>query len=238
MLAPSPMDSFNIGKQIGTANSPFSGLKDVIESLVETAKKKGLLQAGQDIKTQGAVDVAQATQPFERENLQFASDLKTEQATAEAGAMEQFKIKAGERGTEQAIATAEGTQPFAEKTSVAQSREQGNQARLTARETARLKPTKTKQGYIVTQSGETVPVTTPEGQTEFPEGTQFIKPSESKGGFADVIALKESLEAQGDPIPTGTPEFSTEADMDAAIQRGEIRVGDPVIVGGVSGRAG
>jgi len=140
MLAPSPMDSFNIGKQIGTANSPFSGLKDVIESLVETAKKKGLLQAGQDIKTQGAVDVAQATQPFERDKMQFESDLKTEQATAEAGAMEQFKIKAGERDTAQAVeqqrligpmktteavTQAEKVQPFAEKTAKAQVAAQG-----------------------------------------------------------------------------------------------------------------
>jgi len=138
--APSPLAAFQMGQARGSANSPVSSLGQAIKNVVEDARKRGLLQMEQDIKTQGAVDVAQATQPFEREKMQFASDLETEQATAEAGAMEQFKIKAGERDTAQAIehqrqigpmktteavSQAKQVQPFAEKTAKAQVEAQG-----------------------------------------------------------------------------------------------------------------
>jgi len=119
MLAPDPMQSFQIGQSIGKANSPVSGLGQAITNIVEDARKRGLLQMEQDVKTQGAIDVAQTTQPFKiaaaeaQSESQGAQSRKTALEKYDRG-QEELKTPKSTQivdpSTGQVINTVEGTQ--------------------------------------------------------------------------------------------------------------------------------
>ena len=46
--------AFDIGKEIGAARSPVNGLGQAIRNIMDTARKKGLLQAQSQFQTEGA----------------------------------------------------------------------------------------------------------------------------------------------------------------------------------------
>jgi len=52
--APSPLESFQMGKEGGRANSPITGIGLAIQNIVDDARKKGLLKAQSQFQMEGA----------------------------------------------------------------------------------------------------------------------------------------------------------------------------------------
>ena len=123
-LAPNPMESFAMGQSIGKANSPVTGIGLAIQNVVDDARKRGLLKAEQDFKTQGAIEQATATLPAEFSKLKYASELDTSKAVNIAEGTAPIEV-------DKAVAIEEGTQPFKKANIITQAAAQGTQSRLT-----------------------------------------------------------------------------------------------------------